>query len=89
MKFKTFAVTLVLGLTLTTASLANDINSSWSVRTLQGQAMSSMVKQAKMKKYAGFIPLQSQQNNSAAYRSKSRQRSNTITPSKRITQRMD
>ena len=49
MKITTLLTTVVLGLTLST-SHANDINLSWDVRTLKGQAISSIVKNAEQQK---------------------------------------
>ena len=51
MNIKIMLSTLIFGLALTTTSDANDINLSWSVRTLQGQALTQTIKQAKFKKY--------------------------------------
>lgn len=52
MKLKTLLTTIVLGLSVSTASYANDINLSWSMRALQGQALTQTIKQAKLKKYS-------------------------------------
>ena len=49
MKLKTLLTTVVLGLSLSTVSYANDINLSWSMRALQGQALTQTVKKAKNK----------------------------------------
>ena len=51
MKLKTLLTTIVLGLSLTTASYANDINLSWSINTLKGQALVQIVKKAQLKKF--------------------------------------
>lgn len=51
MKLKTLLTTVVLGLSLSTVSYANDINLSWSMRALQGQALTQTVKKAKNKQY--------------------------------------
>ena len=55
MKISVFVTTLALGLTLAAESHANDINSSWSIQSLQSQAMSQTIKRAKMQRYTARI----------------------------------
>lgn len=47
-----------MDLALTTTSHANDINLSWSVRTLYGQALTSTVKRATKNKYSSARQIQ-------------------------------
>jgi len=51
MKLKTLLTSIALALSLSSVAQANDINSSWSVRSLKGQAISQTVKKLKYKKF--------------------------------------
>ena len=52
MKIRILLTTLVLGMTLSNLSHANDINMSWSVNTLKSQALTHIVKKAQLKKFS-------------------------------------
>ncbi len=51
MKSKKLMLTTILATFLATSTHANDINSSWDVRTLKGHAYSSIVKTSKQMKF--------------------------------------
>lgn len=53
---------LITGLSLANSGYANDINSSWSVGTLRGQAMTEMIKRAKMQKYTADTRQKTREN---------------------------